>query len=231
VAKTAIRGVPVELPHASIYLDDLAEIESLLLSAASSKPEQPTISFEYEVDNSDRMTTHVDLREHGGSCDRFVMNVVSSQPLMTFDRVLVFNGFLNPELKLLFLPEETRWAIYGKVEQIFATRGDKGKALMESLPFAVRYLIRGTPLALLLLGAGVLGHKSPYRTAELISIAFLILLTGLESYFSFRPNKVFLRLSRHDHNEKVAIWKKRAEKLLWLLVGVGLGVIGDRMKH
>jgi hypothetical protein len=44
--------------------------------------------------------------------------------------------------------------------------------------------------------------------------------------FDFRKNRIYFRRIRQDQKEKIAARKERIEKLLWMIAGTIIGVIG-----
>jgi hypothetical protein len=117
--------------------------------------------------------------------------------------------------------------VFGQVEQIFKTRSDKLKNLVESMPFAWLSLLAAFAILAPMFGRYI--HHFPPALA-VVQLCVSIFL-GIVCYGFFRKSRVYFRHLRQDQKERTAAWKDRAEKLIWLLIGVALGAIGDHLKR
>jgi hypothetical protein len=228
VTKTAIRAIPRQLPHASIYLDDLFEIEDLFLAQAAARPTPISIAFEYVLDGSIKITTREELIEHGGSCSEFSLRLRSEE---TYVNTSVINiiGMAHIQFEIPYFLSDQAWEIFGKVEQIFKTRRDRMKAFADALPNKAALL----PLAwvLVLVVVSLLLHRSLppslyWGGALLLFSPFLFDAIGI-----WKKNLIYLRFIRMDQKARSAAWKDRAEKLVWLLIGLAVGLLFDRFKR
>lgn len=229
MAKSVIRLLPKDLPHASIYLDDLIEIEKILAEAFLKLPGSPSLSFEYEVGDKEVMTTHDDLVDQGGSYSNFAMNVVEDKSNFPYNRVLTFYGFLNPSFEAPRTLKDDRWGVFSKVEQVFRARRDPGKNLIESIP----RVWAGVFLVTLSIGGGVLptwlsrasNGRDPSRLIASVLFLLMMAAAGLAAYLVFKKNRVYLRFARQDQKARLAARKERIEKFVWLLVGATVGAL------
>src|ERR1035437_3534387 len=224
MVKSAIRSIPRELPHASIYLDDLFEIEQILSERFSKLPNLPEFSFQYEVEGSLRMTTHQDLIDHGGSCTSFRLGIVSVESSYSENCVLRFYGRLRPTFDVPYVLKEEGWAIWGKVEQIFRTRAGKLKALATSLP---QDFIYGAYVALCIIGfiAG-LQFRSYHGFIGLIGLALICVSVQILVSARNWNNKIFLHYRREREKSREAVRREWFGKLAVLVLGAVLGVVG-----
>jgi hypothetical protein len=234
VTKTAIRSIPNKLSHARIYLDDLFEIEEILSHEYAKLPKPPKITFEYEIDGKIILTTHEELIEHEGSSKRFALNVVSDNSFLSERRVLNVYSQLEPTFEAPYIFEDLRWAIFGKVAEIFKARSDKLKNFSG---------LFSTELLLLIVAPGVLYFiltvSHTWLTYSLpVGIMIQVLPSAfvtITSFLRLRSNRVYFRLHQKDEKARTAAIKERIEKLFWLLAGAVIGtiatLIADHLKH
>lgn len=227
MTKTAIRAIPRQLPHASIYLDDLFEIEDIFASHAKSLPTPVPIGFEYILDESIKITTREELIEHGGSCNEFSLRLKSEKPNVDTSVISII-GMAHVQFEIPYFLSDRAWEIFGKVEQVFKTRKDRIKAYAQALPGKAWVLPYAWMLIFVLLS--ILLHKSLppllYWGGVLLFLAPLLLgAVGI-----WKKNLIYLRFIRMDQKARQAAWKDRAQKLAWLLIGLALGLFFDRLK-
>jgi len=229
VTKTAIRKVPTTLPHARIYLDDLFEIEDILSKEYASLPAAPSISFEYEIDNIVTMNTREDLIQHEGYADEFSLKVVSS-PISYAPSIISIIGIGHTQFDLPYFLNEQAWSIFGKIEQVFKARTDLLKNVAQMIPWWIICLpmLWGIlcTVSLIVLHRAIIAVSLVVTIGGLLAIPLCIGTIGI-----WRKNRIYFRYSRQDQKQRIAAWKGRVEKLLWLLLGMTLGLIGDRLKH
>ena len=76
-----------------------------------------------------------------------------------------------------------------------------------------------------------------FPAAKTFGIPFLAMGATVLVFFSvlivgqFRRNRIYLRRVRQDQKAREKVWKERAEKLIWLVLGIALGLIADRLRH
>jgi hypothetical protein len=234
VTRTAIRTIPKKLPHASIYLDDLFEIEEILSCEYAKLPESPKISFEYEIDNKITVTTHEELIEHEGHSKRFALNVVSDESYLSDKRVLSMYYLIEPTFEAPYVFGDMRWAIFGKVDEIFKARSDRLKNFAELFSFKIILLILAPGVLYNILSVGHIGFSYSAPVALLIqglpgAIIIIVSFGGLKS------NRIYFRYIRQDEMAKTSSRKEQIGKLIWLLAGAVVGtiatLIADPLKH
>lgn len=228
MTKTAIRTIPSELPHASIYLDDLFEIEDIFANQAKRLPAPVPITFEYIVDRSIKMTTHEELIEHGGSCSEFSLRLRSEMKNVD-SSVISIIGMAHTQFEIPYFLSDQAWEIFGKVEQIFKTRRDRLKIYADELRIATAFL----PYVWLLILAAMsrILHLSFPPSLYWGGALLLIAPWLLGAAAIWKRNLIYLRFIRMDQKAKNAAWKERIEKLIWVLIGLAIGMLFDHLKH
>jgi len=228
VTKTAIREIPRQLPHASIYLDDLFEIEDLFLAQAAARPTPISIAFEYLLDESIKITTREELIEHGGSCSEFSLSLKSELPGANTCLISII-GMAHTQLEIPHFLKDQAWEIFGKVEQIFKTRRDRMKAFANALPGKAAFLPYAWVLILVVVSRLLHQTFSPslyWGGALLLISPYLFGAIGI-----WKKNLIYLRFIRMDQKARRAAWKDRVEKLVWLLIGLAAGLLFNRFKR
>jgi hypothetical protein len=238
LAKTAIRGIPRELPHARIYLDDLFEIETILSEVFRNSPDALTVEFEYEVDQEVKLTTHQELQDHEGFSSHFVLNVVSNSEIIRTHRVVAFHSLLQPEFSAPFLlGDDDKWAAFGRIESVFRARESKFKTTCDALPYF--------PFLLLVVLQGILSTMATHRgytslAAGADGVGWIIALSmGVIGWGKWKKNGIYLRNERQDQKDRKKNRDERFEKLVFLilsaLVGAVFGVVATlsvaHLKH
>jgi hypothetical protein len=238
LAKTAIRQVCRELPHARLYLDDLFEIETILSEACRKSTDAPTIAFEYEVDQAVKLTTHQDLQDHEDFSSYFVLNIVSNSSFMRTQRVLEFYSSLRPQFSIPYLlGEDDQWAVFGRIESVFKARENKLKTTCDEMPY-FPFLSLVVLLGILSTIATHKGHTSLSAGADgigwIIAVSMFIIGWG-----RWKKNGIYLRNERQDQKDRKKNRNERIEKLVFLflgaLLGAALGTVGTlwiaHLKH
>jgi hypothetical protein len=235
MTKTAIRSVPTKLPHASIYLDDLFEIEDILSSEYLRLPTPPKISFQYEIDGKLLLTTHEELIEHEGYNSKFTLHVLSEACFSDNIRLMRFYHFLAPEFEAPFGFGGQRWAIFSRVAEIFKARASSLKQIADSAFFKLLFLLL---IPGLLYNAmffynfiAVSKYSLPVEfLLQLPTVALLMLCIA-----KLKKNRIYFRFVRQDEKARKAKRNDRIEKLLWLLGGTVIGMMAtlgvDQFKH
>ncbi len=228
MTKTAIRTIPRQLPHASIYLDDLFEIEDIFVNQAKGLPTPVPITFEYILGSSIKITTRDELIEHAGSCSEFSLRLRSEKPYVNTSVINII-GMAHIQFEIPYFLSDQAWEIFGKVEQIFKMRRDRMKAFADALPNKASLLPWAWVLVLVVVS--LLLHRSLppslyWGGALLLFSPFLFGAIGI-----WKKNLIYLRFIRMDQKARSAAWKDRAEKLVWLLIGLAVGLLFDRLKH
>jgi hypothetical protein len=227
VTKTAIRTIPRQLPHASIYLDDLFEIEDIFVNQANGLPAPVSVEFEYVLGGSIKITSRDELIEHGGSCSEFSLRLRSEKPNVNTS-VIDLIGMAHTQFEIPYFLSSQAWEVFGKVEQIFKTRRDRVKALADAIPLKAVFL----PyiwFAILVVASLALHQSLPaslYWGGGLVLVAPLL----LGAIAVWKKNRIYLRFIRTDQKARRAAWKDRAEKIAWLLIGLAVGLLFDRLK-
>jgi hypothetical protein len=204
LAKTAIRVVPRELTHASIYLDDLFEIENIFSERFEKLNEPMKVTFEYTIDGDLKMTTRQGLIEHGGQTSSFQLYIVIERPSFQREMILQFYESLKPSITFPYELRDQAWPIYAQVEQILRSREGKLKKLAGSLSRSGLYSTYG---ALSALGAIGLPSSLVYVWARGISVLvgsllFVYLLFFIPVFILVRAAEKNDRLYLHFIREK-----------------------------
>jgi hypothetical protein len=233
VTKKLIRKLP-ELPNARLYLDDLFEIEALLVEEYGKLPDNPSISFEYEIDNDLVVTTHEELIEHEGHTSIFQLNIKSSEWRFRETRVLVLYKILHPQFIVPNALRERGANIRENVRQIFETRADNFRNFAEKIPNYVYTFPVAIALAVFTIVSLVnrtLSHESLYWTIVMaLSLPLAVAQTG-----DLRCSRINFRHARQDANARKKVRNERIEKLLLVLAGAVVATIGkfilDKLTH
>ncbi|MFZ1087568.1 MAG: hypothetical protein WAN35_21605, partial [Terracidiphilus sp.] len=223
MTKTAIRTIPTQLPHASLYLDDLFEIEDILLKEYAKLPKPIDISFEYEIDGKIKLTTHQELEEHAGHSHYFTMRSCSSG---SFGHDLLrFYGLLKPTFESSYTLGDQQWSVFAKVEQIFSDRRDKFKnfIIMITTQIIMIFLIP----SLLGFFSGWLMIKTHFKPISYVPLVVSILMTLIFGYGGLKRNKIYFKRVREYQQAKVKARNERFDKFFWLLGGAILGIIAS----
>jgi hypothetical protein len=240
MAKTTILSVPSELPHASIYLDDLFEIERILYQYFSELPNSPTISFHYIIDETIRMTTHDDLISHGGESEDFSLIIETGKEYSSHEKVLIFYSSLNPSFSVPFQLNKYRWAVYAQIEQIFRARSKKLPTFLGLIPRPALY--------------GLYGSFSMMGTFVVGALISLVLYSGFHKYWPYiligtvvylivfipimvsvktieRSDKIYLQFQRDSHKALESTRKEWFGKIVLLALGTIMGVLGTLLSN
>ena len=144
-----------------------------------------------------------------------------------FTDVLRIHRFLNPTFEPPLTFGDQRWAVFSQVEQIFKARGDILKNFAQLTTYVWTLIIPVSfDIALLFVSKHFQFSLPVLFALELcMFIPFVVVSYGL-----FRSNRLNLRLVRKDQKARAALRNSRIEKLIWLLVGIALGVIGEHFK-
>jgi hypothetical protein len=230
--KTVIRQVPSELPHARLYIDDLVEIENLVKKLILDAENTNFEGFEYEIDETIRLTTHEELAEHRGSSSNFELIAVYSyfkgKPQRT--TVIQFHGFLEPRLSFHWGGNEDRWATYAQVLQIFEPRKLRVKNFITAFPWYVGLILGSTigyPIAALFAASFLNGVPHTLTSISEASCALILVLLYVFSFWNvFRTSRVLFRYVRLDFHERTQARKELFQKTVLLVIGAILGCLG-----
>ncbi len=193
MTKTFIRSVPRELPHASIYLDDLFEIEDIFVNQAKILSTPIAITFEYILGSSIKITTRDELIEHGGSCSEFSLRLKSEKAIVDIS-VIDIIGMAHIQFEIPYFLEDQSWEIFSKVCQVFKTRSNVVKLCADAIPFKIVLL----PILwiLIVLTVSLVRHQSPspllyFGGALLLFAPMLLGMIGI-----WKKNQIYLRFVR-----------------------------------
>jgi hypothetical protein len=226
---TAIRSVPTQLPHASIYLDDLFEIEEIISNELAKLPKPRSASFEYSIDKQISVTTHAELIEHEGSSKDFILHLRLDDESYS-SLTLMIGGITAPSLYLPHLLKERDWAVFGRVEQVFRARRDLLKNATDSIPSWVIILpFLWLAISYILVRIVKPPIMQPGLVAAIEVLLFLPVFLG--AFGVWKKNRIYFRHIRQDQKARNAALRERIEKLIWLLVGMAIVAIGDRIKR
>jgi hypothetical protein len=232
--KTVVRGLPTKLPHASIYLDELFEIEETISREYSKLSDPPMVSFEYEVDGNLKMTTHEDLESYGGRASRFKLNIVSENRIFSDLSVLSFYDLLAPTFVAPYALGESKWAVFGKVEQVFKERKTRAKQVADLVSPWSGWAALPVVLALMALILYDPPHRPVWLTLDVLAALLSAAIVAISS-LGLKRNWIYFSYRRTDERARAAIRRERLEKLLWLLIGAAVGIAGtiisERFKH
>lgn len=234
MAVTAIRSVSTDLPHADIYLNDLWEIEAIFVKAYSRLVEEVAITFEYEVDDL-RITTREELIAHGGHATKFGLTLIEHRPRVSSRSLLSIGSIMSPQIRIPSPLEEWEWELYGRVQAIFVARRKTFKIFVIGLPHWISFLTFPIIFACISLMSQTSVFRSRPYAALLLSLGVLGALVATVGFGLFSKSHIYLQGSREDERARSARLRERVEKLLWLIVGFLLGVVGTilsvRYKH
>ena len=223
MAKTVLREIPTEVPHASIYLDDLFEIEQIIRDAYAALPAPREITFEYEVDRAFTLTEHQELIDHSGQSSQFCLNIVDSRSSSKW-RALRIRADDRPIFKQPPVLGDAQWAMFTKVEQIFASRKSTMRNILEPIPWPLMMLL------LLICSSAfyVIAAYSPSRSAVRYQVFNASIVTvGIVFYFcKTSKNRIYFKHARQEEKRKEDSRKEIIVRVLLALVSAIVGIVG-----
>jgi hypothetical protein len=243
-----IQELPTELPHASLYLDDLEAIAQVLTdeileklqAEADADPDKlpavledgtPAIKIEtlYQIGHEE-MDAIADLAEQGGSTKHFQMSVET--PFYQ-NCSLHFDGTATSHLFLRGFNDKEQWALYGKVRAIFEGRRAPLKNLITHIPasliFVMFVVIVSGPFVLDLLTLQKIVVSSLTKAVLAVGwgiVAFMVLSIGVS--YSLLPDRIYLVRSHERSRAASEIRRQRLEKGVSFVLG---GIVTELLHY
>jgi hypothetical protein len=215
-----IREAPSQLPHARLYIDDIREIENIIRGAFGNSE---GISFEYIVDESLRISTADELLAHGSYCTDFVLVLCGEHLNIRQQPILRFLKSGHPRFTAPYDLSEQEFELYGRIRVVFEDRALKLTNALRNLPSWLTYPFQALSFVYVII-AFELTRSRHIALAWMVACLSVI---GASMWWltDFRKSRVYLTRHREDTLAKKQRRDERIEKLLWLLVGVGIGSV------
>jgi hypothetical protein len=227
-------GIPNELPHARLFLDEIKAIEEILKTELGRSSPTGIASVKYLLNGETRCDSLEDLEEIGGSVEKFGLEVTIERE-NRYGETASFDIGDVARVWTQQLPSDVRWAIYGKVRNILFARRLKLSYVLNTFSNEMQGVIWaiGTMAGL---GAGTLVIirvlSSIFHPVHHISfaplgvVAAFAALLSLLVFLANRKGRVYLYYHHSIERERRLHRKSIILDLIKILVGAVLGVIG-----